>query len=74
MCKMFAFVPDVNECEVESPCQHHCYNLIGSFLCQCDHGFELAADTVSCEGEPKNQKIQINAFSYEILPVSQQIL
>ncbi|XP_061601081.1 EGF-containing fibulin-like extracellular matrix protein 1 isoform X2 [Cololabis saira] len=40
---------DVNECDVQSPCQHHCYNLIGSFLCQCDHGFELAADMVSCE-------------------------
>ncbi|XP_041866714.1 EGF-containing fibulin-like extracellular matrix protein 1 isoform X3 [Melanotaenia boesemani] len=40
---------DVNECDVQSPCQHHCYNLIGSFLCQCDQGFELAADLVSCE-------------------------
>ncbi|KAM4729787.1 EGF-containing fibulin-like extracellular matrix protein 1 isoform 2-T3 [Anableps anableps] len=40
---------DVNECDVENSCQHHCYNLIGSFLCQCDHGFELAADKVSCE-------------------------
>ncbi|XP_017288098.1 EGF-containing fibulin-like extracellular matrix protein 1 isoform X2 [Kryptolebias marmoratus] len=40
---------DINECEVGSPCQHQCYNLIGSFLCQCDHGFEPAADTVSCE-------------------------
>lgn len=44
------FVSDVNECDGESLCQHHCYNLIGSFLCQCDHGFELAADKVSCEG------------------------
>ncbi|XP_043993409.1 EGF-containing fibulin-like extracellular matrix protein 1 isoform X2 [Gambusia affinis] len=40
---------DVNECETESSCQHHCYNLIGSFLCQCDHGFELSPDKVSCE-------------------------
>ncbi|XP_054885601.1 EGF-containing fibulin-like extracellular matrix protein 1 isoform X2 [Poeciliopsis prolifica] len=40
---------DVNECEMESSCQHHCYNLIGSFLCQCDHGFEVALDKVSCE-------------------------
>ncbi|XP_008284672.1 EGF-containing fibulin-like extracellular matrix protein 2 isoform X3 [Stegastes partitus] len=40
---------DVNECDVQSPCQHHCYNLIGSFLCQCDHGYELAQDMVSCQ-------------------------
>ncbi|XP_067375781.1 EGF-containing fibulin-like extracellular matrix protein 1 isoform X3 [Channa argus] len=40
---------DVNECEGQSPCQHHCYNLIGSFLCQCDQGYELAQDMVSCQ-------------------------
>ena len=54
---MFACLPDVNECDVQSPCQHHCYNLIGSFLCQCDQGFELAADLVSCEGGHKNADI-----------------
>ncbi|XP_034040591.1 EGF-containing fibulin-like extracellular matrix protein 1 isoform X3 [Thalassophryne amazonica] len=40
---------DVNECESQNPCQHHCYNLIGSFLCQCDQGYELAQDSVSCQ-------------------------
>lgn len=40
---------DVNECDVQSPCQHHCYNLIGSFLCQCEQGYELAHDSVSCQ-------------------------
>ncbi|XP_068615840.1 EGF-containing fibulin-like extracellular matrix protein 1 [Brachionichthys hirsutus] len=40
---------DVNECDVQSPCQHHCYNLIGSFLCQCEQGYELAQDLVSCQ-------------------------
>uniref|UniRef100_A0A7N6B5X3 EGF-like domain-containing protein n=1 Tax=Anabas testudineus TaxID=64144 RepID=A0A7N6B5X3_ANATE len=40
---------DVNECDVQSPCEHHCYNLIGSFLCQCEHGYELAQDAVSCQ-------------------------
>ncbi|XP_056147652.1 EGF-containing fibulin-like extracellular matrix protein 1 isoform X2 [Lampris incognitus] len=43
------FCRDVNECETQSPCQHQCYNLIGSFLCQCDQGYELAADSVSCQ-------------------------
>ncbi|XP_030235195.1 EGF-containing fibulin-like extracellular matrix protein 1 isoform X3 [Gadus morhua] len=40
---------DVNECELQSPCQHQCYNLLGSFLCQCHQGYELAGDTVSCQ-------------------------
>uniref|UniRef100_A0A8C9S975 EGF containing fibulin extracellular matrix protein 1 n=1 Tax=Scleropages formosus TaxID=113540 RepID=A0A8C9S975_SCLFO len=44
-----SFVVDVNECEVGNPCQHQCYNIIGSFLCQCDQGYELAPDSISCQ-------------------------
>ncbi|XP_077470256.1 EGF-containing fibulin-like extracellular matrix protein 1 [Stigmatopora argus] len=40
---------DINECETQSPCQHHCYNLVGSFLCRCEPGHELASDLVSCQ-------------------------
>uniref|UniRef100_A0A673GV19 EGF-containing fibulin-like extracellular matrix protein 1 n=1 Tax=Sinocyclocheilus rhinocerous TaxID=307959 RepID=A0A673GV19_9TELE len=40
---------DVNECLTASPCQHQCYNLIGSFICQCEVGYELASDSVSCQ-------------------------
>ncbi|KAJ8371769.1 hypothetical protein AAFF_G00302390 [Aldrovandia affinis] len=40
---------DVDECLTESPCQHQCYNFLGSFLCQCETGYELAADSVSCQ-------------------------
>lgn len=50
MCLLVLF-PDVNECDVQSPCQHLCYNLIGSFLCQCNQGYELALDAASCQGE-----------------------
>uniref|UniRef100_A0A671S879 EGF-containing fibulin-like extracellular matrix protein 1 n=1 Tax=Sinocyclocheilus anshuiensis TaxID=1608454 RepID=A0A671S879_9TELE len=39
----------VNECLTASPCQHQCYNLIGSFICQCEVGYELASDSVSCQ-------------------------
>ncbi|XP_028264312.1 EGF-containing fibulin-like extracellular matrix protein 2 [Parambassis ranga] len=45
----FNFCRDVNECFPTNPCQHHCYNLPGSFLCQCDLGFELTADRLSCQ-------------------------
>ncbi|XP_069036014.1 EGF-containing fibulin-like extracellular matrix protein 1 isoform X5 [Lepisosteus oculatus] len=40
---------DVNECEVSNPCQHQCYNMIGSYMCQCDQGYELARDSASCQ-------------------------
>lgn len=42
--------PDVNECD-EEPCTHGCFNTYGSFMCNCDEGFELAADGTSCIGE-----------------------
>ncbi|XP_036391001.1 EGF-containing fibulin-like extracellular matrix protein 1 [Megalops cyprinoides] len=40
---------DVNECEVQNPCQQQCYNIMGSFICQCEQGYELAPDSVSCQ-------------------------
>lgn len=42
---------DVNECDTQNPCQHHCYNLIGSYMCQCNQGYELAPDLISCQGK-----------------------
>ncbi|KAF3688232.1 EGF-containing fibulin-like extracellular matrix protein 1 Fibulin-3 [Channa argus] len=44
----YNFCRDVNECVPSSPCQHQCYNLPGSFLCQCDQGYELTADQLNC--------------------------
>ncbi|KAA0712453.1 EGF-containing fibulin-like extracellular matrix protein 1 [Triplophysa tibetana] len=41
--------PHVNECATSNPCQHQCYNLIGSYICQCEVGYELASDSVSCQ-------------------------
>ncbi|XP_056135900.1 EGF-containing fibulin-like extracellular matrix protein 2 isoform X2 [Lampris incognitus] len=40
---------DVNECESSNPCQQHCYNVMGSFICQCDAGYQLASDQLSCQ-------------------------
>ncbi|XP_046698665.1 EGF-containing fibulin-like extracellular matrix protein 1 isoform X2 [Silurus meridionalis] len=41
------YCKDVNECQSQ-PCDHQCYNLIGSFICHCRQGYELASDSVSC--------------------------
>ncbi|XP_008100936.1 EGF-containing fibulin-like extracellular matrix protein 1 isoform X2 [Anolis carolinensis] len=40
---------DVNECETSNPCAQLCYNVVGSFLCQCNQGFELSADRINCD-------------------------
>nr|XP_020475974.1 EGF-containing fibulin-like extracellular matrix protein 2 isoform X1 [Monopterus albus]XP_020475975.1 EGF-containing fibulin-like extracellular matrix protein 2 isoform X1 [Monopterus albus]XP_020475976.1 EGF-containing fibulin-like extracellular matrix protein 2 isoform X1 [Monopterus albus]XP_020475977.1 EGF-containing fibulin-like extracellular matrix protein 2 isoform X1 [Monopterus albus] len=44
----FNLCRDVNECAPSSPCQHHCYNLLGSFLCQCEQGYKLSPDQLNC--------------------------
>ncbi|XP_007239888.3 EGF-containing fibulin-like extracellular matrix protein 2 isoform X2 [Astyanax mexicanus] len=43
-----SYCRDVNECETSQPCEHQCHNLLGSFLCQCNVGYELTPDSVSC--------------------------
>ncbi|XP_076583657.1 EGF-containing fibulin-like extracellular matrix protein 1 isoform X3 [Chaetodon auriga] len=45
----FNYCRDVNECVPSSPCQHLCYNLPGSFMCQCEQGYELTPDQLSCQ-------------------------
>ncbi|KAM4603448.1 EGF-containing fibulin-like extracellular matrix protein 1 isoform 1-T3 [Polymixia lowei] len=40
---------DVNECETSNPCQQRCYNTVGSFMCQCEQGYQLASDQISCQ-------------------------
>uniref|UniRef100_A0A3P9K745 Thrombomodulin n=1 Tax=Oryzias latipes TaxID=8090 RepID=A0A3P9K745_ORYLA len=38
---------DINECEQQKVCDHHCENLYGSYRCSCDDGFYLQ-DHGSC--------------------------
>ncbi|TSR87315.1 Latent-transforming growth factor beta-binding protein 4 [Bagarius yarrelli] len=43
---------DINECANESVCGHHmfCRNLIGTYQCICDQGYEATPDGRSCIG------------------------
>jgi hypothetical protein len=41
---------DVDECEEQSiDCQHTCINTVGSYHCECHHGFSLRPDNHTCE-------------------------
>ena len=42
---------DVDECTLGiSRCHQVCRNTIGSYQCDCDSGYQLHADSFTCEG------------------------
>ena len=43
-------LPDIDECTRTMPCDHICHNQPGSFVCECNTGYELQG-TVTCIGE-----------------------
>ena len=50
------FYVDINECEdrFSGGCDQICNNMIGSFDCSCNTGFELGSDGFQCLGEDNN--------------------
>ena len=47
------FFSDVNECNTEglNDCTQGCLNLYGGYSCECDTGYRLLTDEVTCESE-----------------------
>ncbi len=47
---------DIDECAVGiDGCSHSCNNTVGSFVCTCNDGYELAADGTTCIGKSIGQ-------------------
>ena len=45
---------DIDECIIDNGgCEVTCDNVIGSFVCQCPSGYELANNGISCRGRYK---------------------
>ena len=43
---------DVDECALGlSECSHDCTNTPGGYFCECDPGYELNANGLTCDGE-----------------------
>ena len=44
---------DKNECSAAdtNDCSHHCYNTVGSYVCDCNVGYKLDDDGLNCVGE-----------------------
>ncbi len=49
---VFYMYTDVNECNSDNGgCAQTCENTMGSFVCSCGAGFQLASDNLDCEGK-----------------------
>ena len=44
------YIKDINECNGDHECDQLCNNIVGSYICSCDSGYELQSDNRSCEG------------------------
>ena len=44
---------DIDECSLSTPCDHTCVNLPGEFRCECEDGYVLEGDGVTCTGMTK---------------------
>jgi len=49
MMNMYCISLDFNECTI-SPCEHHCTNTNGSFVCTCNDEHELDNNGRTCTG------------------------
>lgn len=57
---------DIDECgNQNSPCEQQCRNTNGSFECECNEGFLLNQDGISCRGKRTiNQTLAAMFHSY----------
>ena len=55
---------DINECANDflNGCNQICTNTIGSFLCECNNGYELGDDLMTCSGLYNNIMSHLNTF------------
>lgn len=58
------FLADINECDASNQCAQQCYNILGSFICQCNQGYELSSDRLNCEGNMFSEYLiaKVNLF------------
>ena len=45
---VYYYSPDINQCE-NMNCEQKCNNISG--ICECDNGFSLNEDNVTCDGK-----------------------
>lgn len=61
---MFFPPSDINEClSNKGGCQHLCVNEVGSFHCECNDGFNLDSNGLTCSGQYISIHAPTNKYS-----------
>ena len=53
---------DVDEC-ADHPCGQTCVNLEGGYRCECEQGYVLREDRITCEGRQSQSGCMLNVFN-----------
>ena len=66
---------DINECANDflNGCNQICTNTIGSFLCECNSGYELGDDLMTCSGLYNNIMSHLSTFVIIVFPDKQKM-
>ena len=56
---------DIDECLLTSPCGYACVNVPGGFLCECEVGYMLNADGLTCTGNKQFIYITLRNYSHD---------
>lgn len=48
-------------------CEQRCVNTLGSYVCACDPGYELAADKKTCEGRCWTCRVEMTGNGRQVL-------
>ena len=55
---MKIIITDIDEC-LNSPCEHNCTNIVGSFVCSCPEKYIIANNGLTCEGKTSSRLVRV---------------
>ena len=62
---MHNYYIDIDECQENThSCQHICINTNGSYVCDCNEGYELNSDGLTCKGTYNIRSYQCTVYNH----------
>ena len=62
-----SYFSDINECDIDNGgCEHNCTNVIYTFECSCQLGYNLTEDGFNCNGRPAFINVVCNTLNFTL--------